>query len=104
MVSVLRGAGYAILEASNGHDALFKTRAIKHIDLLVTDVIMPQMGGKDLALRLSDRYGALKVLYISGYTENAIVNNGVLYDDLAFLQKPFSPEDLLRRVREIIDT
>lgn len=104
IVSLLRGAGYTVLEASNGRDALLKTEAIKHIDLLVTDVIMPQMGGKDLALRLSDRCGALKVLYISGYTENAIVNNGVLYDDLAFLQKPFSPEDLLRRVREIIDT
>ncbi len=103
MVSVLRGAGYTVLEASNGHDALLKTEAIGHIDLLVTDVVMPQMGGKDLALRLSDRYGALKILYISGYTENAIVNKGILYDGLIFMQKPFRPEELLRRVREIMD-
>ncbi len=100
---VLLMHGYRVLDAENGEDAL---RVCKEhdgqIDLMITDVVMPKMGGKKLAERLQPLYPHMKVIYMSGYTDNAIVEHGVLAPGLNFLQKPFSPEGLARKVREVL--
>lgn len=103
-VRLLRNAGYAVVEASNGVDALIKCRACDgRLSLVVTDVVMPQMGGRELASKLAETWPEIRVLYVSGYTENAIVHHGVLDSGLVFLQKPYKREDLLSRVRQLLD-
>jgi PAS domain S-box-containing protein len=102
---VLERNGYAVLEAPNGRTAL--DLAVKHrgpIHLLVTDVIMPEMSGRQLAERLKEPRPELKVLFVSGYTDDAIIRHGILEPGIAFLQKPFSPESLARKVRELLDS
>lgn len=101
---ILKGHGYHILEAANGHEAI--AIAAKHegpIDLLLTDVIMPGMNGREVATRLLETRRLLRVLFMSGYTDDAIVHQGVLDESANFLQKPFSPDGLARRVREVLD-
>jgi two-component system, cell cycle sensor histidine kinase and response regulator CckA len=71
--------------------------------LLVTDVVMPGMNGRALAERVTSLIPAMRVLFVSGYTENVIVHHGVLKDDLEFLAKPYSVDQLARRVREVLD-
>jgi two-component system, cell cycle sensor histidine kinase and response regulator CckA len=96
--------GYRVIEAQEGVEAL-KVSA-KHrggIDLLVTDVVMPQMGGRELAELIRVCRPEIKVLFTSGYTDDAIVRHGVLQADMAFLQKPFSPQRLSSKVREVLD-
>ena len=102
---LLQRYGYTITQASNGDEALetIAKSGQGEIDLLITDVIMPGMGGKDLSEKLHDKYPELKVLYISGYTDNSIVHNGVLEERVAFLQKPFSVQNLTQKVREVLD-
>jgi PAS domain S-box-containing protein len=101
----LRGCGYQVLEAGNGADAIdLVLNLVGRLDLLVTDVVMPGMSGRALAERLSERAVETKVLYLSGYTDEAIHRHGVLEAGVAFLQKPFRLADLARRVREILDT
>ncbi len=100
----LEGAGYLVLEARHGAEALaVSDRHPGPIHLLVTDVVMPRMSGRVLAGQLRLRRPETKVLYMSGYTDNAIVHQGVLDEGTAFLPKPFSPDGLLRKVREVLD-
>jgi PAS domain S-box-containing protein len=101
---VLRANGYTVLEASTGEDAQRACLEFKGvIALLVTDVVMPGMNGPALAARLHPTRPLMKVLYISGYTENALDVQGELGPVTGFLQKPFAPSVLLQRVRELLD-
>jgi signal transduction histidine kinase/CheY-like chemotaxis protein len=102
--TVLKQRGYKVLEAENGEDALSVSEAHDGpIALMITDVVMPKMSGKETVERLQPLYPQMKVIYMSGYTDNAIVHHGVLAPGLNFLEKPFSPEDLARKVREVLD-
>jgi PAS domain S-box-containing protein len=102
---VLQKYGYRVLEAENGEDALKVSKAYEgSIDLMITDVVMPRMGGKETAERLQPLYPHMKVLYMSGHTDDAMVHHGVLTGELNFLQKPFSLKGLTRKVRKILDT
>ncbi|MHB1012918.1 MAG: ATP-binding protein [Desulfobacteria bacterium] len=101
---VLSGNGYRVLLAGEGSEALRVSGEHEGpIDLLITDVVMPGMGGREVASRLKTTRPGLRVLFISGYTENAISHHGVLDAGLAFLQKPFMSDALLRKVREVLD-
>jgi response regulator RpfG family c-di-GMP phosphodiesterase len=102
---ILRGQGYQVLEASNGNEALYvaQEQPEEIIHLLLTDVIMPHLGGKELAERLKNLRPNIKVLFTSGYTDHAISQYGLLNPNIAFLEKPFSPSGLVRKVREVLD-
>ncbi len=101
---ILRRQGYVVLEASNGDDALKICAAHKgKIDLLVTDVMMPRMSGRELADRLTQLRPELRVLYVSGYTDDAMLSSGSFPTGTAFLQKPFTLGSLLGKVREVLD-
>jgi len=104
-MGVLQAQGYTMLSAANGQDGLRVAREHKGapISLVVTDVIMPLMGGKVMAEWLKTTYPELKILFTSGYTDDAIVEHGVLEPGVAFLPKPYSPAILARRVREMLD-
>jgi CheY-like chemotaxis protein len=96
--------GYAVLGAEHPDEALLTN--VRHdgpIDLLITDVVMPGMGGKELAAWITKERPNTRVLYISGYTDDAIVRHGMLQPDTAFLQKPFTPSALARKVRQVLD-
>jgi two-component system cell cycle sensor histidine kinase/response regulator CckA len=105
--NVLETQGYEVLTASNGQDGLRVAREHKGnpLRLVITDVIMPQMGGKVMAEWLKSSYPDLKILFTSGYTDDAIAHHGVLDLDLdvAFLPKPYTPSTLTRKVREMLD-
>ena len=102
---ILAGCGYTVLEAGSGLEAMKISR--KHhapIHLLLTDVVMPEMSGPKLAESLTACRPEMRVLYMSGHTENAIVHHGVLDPGIAFIQKPFRRDNLLRQVRQVLDS
>ncbi len=104
MRRVLDEQGYTVLEAANGAEAL--KVAARHpgpIDLLVTDVIMPELGGAELTQRLKRTHPETRVLYVSGYADDALGQHGVLAEGASFLAKPFTSESLVRKVREVLD-
>jgi PAS domain S-box-containing protein len=103
---LLRAKGYAVIEANNGQEALrvASEQPDKRIALLLTDVIMPEMGGRDLAERFHAVRPDTKVLFCSGYTHEAIDRNGELEPGVAFLQKPFTPLALASKIREVLET
>ena len=101
---ILEPQGYSILEAENGIEALRVSEEHgDQIHLMIADVIMPKMGGGELAERLRPLRPDMKVIYMSGYTNNAIVHHGILSPEMEFLQKPISSEALKRKVREVLD-
>jgi two-component system, cell cycle sensor histidine kinase and response regulator CckA len=101
---VLDNEGYRLLEAANGVAALSICAQYEEpIHLLLTDVVMPEMSGRELANRLAAVRSELKVLYMSGYTDDVIVHHGVLDEGTEFIQKPFTPDVLARKIREVLD-
>lgn len=101
---ILEQAGYKVIEAAQGEKAVqLFSEAAREIDLLLTDVVMPGISGKDVANRVTRLRPDLKVLFMSGYTDEAIVHHGVLDSDVQFIQKPFSPASLAKKVREVLD-
>jgi len=102
---VLEKYGYTVLEATNGEEALAVVdRHAGPLDLLLSDVVMPRMGGPELAEALVERRPNVKVLYMSGYTEHPMVRRGVVESGVAFLQKPFTPTVLVSRIREVLES
>jgi CheY-like chemotaxis protein len=100
---VLQNQGYRVLASPNGQEALSLVEQVEgKIDLVLTDVVMPDMGGLELAVRLQGRWPGLKVLYMSGYAEGDKLRPGIDYER-PFLQKPFSAESLTLKVREVLD-
>ncbi|HQU14080.1 MAG TPA: response regulator, partial [Thermodesulfobacteriota bacterium] len=101
---ILSGNGYKVLEAGNGREALLLSEAHRgEIHLLLTDVAMPKMSGRELTERIRLQRPDLRILYMSGYTDDVILRQGVIEDGIPFLQKPFTPEALARKVREVLD-
>jgi two-component system, cell cycle sensor histidine kinase and response regulator CckA len=101
----LEACGYTVLDAADGPSAIeLSARHAGAIAVLVTDVVMPGMSGRELAERLAPTRPAMKVLYTSGYTDDAMVRQGVLTAGVAFLQKPFVPDSLARKVRDVLDS
>jgi two-component system cell cycle sensor histidine kinase/response regulator CckA len=103
--TLLRRLGYTVSATADGLEALNLKHqpGAGHMDLLFTDVVLPHMGGKELADRVQSLYPRTKILFTSAYTENAIVHQGVLNKGVAILQKPFTPGELARKVRDILD-
>jgi CheY-like chemotaxis protein len=98
----LTSAGYRVLEASGG-DAGLAVLQQQRVDLLVTDVVMPGLSGREVAERASHEWPGLKVLFVSGYTDDAVVRHGVLREQVAFLSKPFGANELVKKVRQVLD-
>jgi CheY-like chemotaxis protein len=102
-VQVLEDAGYRVVEAASGEDAVAITGSLDaQVDLLLTDVVMTGINGRVLAERLRALYPGLRILYMSGYTDDIVVRTGVTTEGAAFLAKPFTPETLLDRVRTML--
>ncbi|HTS16309.1 MAG TPA: CHASE4 domain-containing protein [Verrucomicrobiae bacterium] len=102
---ILRELGYHVIEASNGEEGIrvAEQNAGAKIDLLFTDIVMPQMDGKQLADWFGTTRPETKVLFTSGYTADAMIRRGIYEDQISFVEKPFTPEILARRVREVLD-
>jgi two-component system cell cycle sensor histidine kinase/response regulator CckA len=102
--NILRRNGYDVLEAHDAADAIrLSEQHDKPIHLLLSDVVMPQMSGPELAKRLTLTRPAMRVLCMSGYTDDSIVRHGVLAAEFAYLQKPITPDTLGRKVRDVLD-
>lgn len=103
VLAILRHLGYRVIEAAGPGEALLACeRHEGTIDLLLSDVVMPQMSGADLAKRLCPGRPTMKVLFMSGYTDEAVLRHGILEAGLSFLQKPVTPDALGRKLRELL--
>jgi len=101
---ILEKQGYDIIEARNGEEAIEICKEIKKpVHLVLTDVVMPEMGGRELIERIKEVCKDFKVLYMSGYTDDVILRHGILEEGIAFIQKPFTLESLARKVREVLN-
>lgn len=101
---ILKEQGYRVITAKDGKSALLKVVSGITFDMLLTDVVMPDMNGKELFTRISTRIPLVKVLYMSGYTDDIIVHHGVLEKGIQFIQKPFSSLEILQKVRTVLDS
>lgn len=100
---ILQESGYQVLEAKHGQEALLVAgQHLGPIHLMLSDVVMPQMSGRELAARLSPIRRDMRVLYMSGYTDDAIVHHGVLDEGMAFIEKPFTPNALAHKLRQVL--
>ena len=102
-VMILRERGYQVMESNNAFEALELIRKSSPFDLVLTDVIMPQMSGKDLYDQIKSQLPHTRVLLMSGYTDDALAHHGVLDEELSFLEKPFSPSQLANKIRDVLD-
>jgi two-component system cell cycle sensor histidine kinase/response regulator CckA len=101
---ILEACGYEVFEASNGAEAYDRfENECTEIDLLITDVVMPGMGGRELSEKVISRCPTIKVLFTSGYTDDAIIRHGIVDQEKNFLQKPFTFDALARKVRAVLD-
>lgn len=101
---ILEACGYEVFEAANGAEAFTKFKAdLPPVDLLITDIVMPEMGGRELSEKVLLHRPATKVLFTSGYTDDAIVRHGIIDEGKNFLQKPFTFDGLARKVRSVLD-
>ena len=102
---ILTQQGYTVLQAISGENAMAViAAAARPVHLLLTDVVMPDMNGKELYSTLSQTYPSLKVLYMSGYTDDIISHHGVIDDDVKFINKPFSIDSIANKVEEVLDS
>jgi CheY-like chemotaxis protein len=103
-IRALTRLGYSVIEAENGEQALLKLESGDgRVDLLITDVVMPTMGGRQLVERLRSKGLRMRVLYMSGYAPSAITHQGLVDTGTPTLQKPFTPNVLARKVRQVLD-
>ena len=103
-IAILEEAGYKVISAADGDEGLRLCQQFEgRIDLMITDVVMPRMSGRELAEYLKVLRPETEVLYMSGYTDDAIVRHGILEDDMPFIQKPFLPDALALKVRELLE-
>ena len=101
--TILKQSGYTVMTAQNGTEALLVLKSHHgSVDMMLTDVIMPDMNGKELFTRASKEYPGLKILYMSGYTDDVITQHGVLEEGTAFIQKPFTVQVLIAKIREVL--
>jgi len=102
--SVLKGYGYKVFKAASGEEAVSICNSLPNkIDLMLSDVVMPKMNGQQLSEYLKPRRPDMKVLFMSGYTDETILRYGVMQSTTAYLQKPFTPEGLGRKIREVLE-
>ncbi|MGZ2429935.1 CheY-like chemotaxis protein [Rhizobium redzepovicii] len=99
----LHELGYTVLQAASGMEALLLLEENREVDLILTDIVMPQMSGRQLADIVQEKWPAIRILYTTGYTRNAIVHNGVLDHGVSLLAKPFSLEQLAHKIRELLN-
>jgi CheY-like chemotaxis protein len=104
MARTLRDCGYTVLEAANGKEALEVIDAEQgRLRLVIADLVMPEMGGREMSLRVAERWPEIPVLFTSGYTGLDVVHRGLLEEGKEFVQKPLAPEELARKVRQLLD-
>jgi two-component system, cell cycle sensor histidine kinase and response regulator CckA len=100
----LRRHGYMVLEARHGIEALTVVQAyVGRLHLVLTDVIMPQLSGREVAEAIADIDPSIKILYMSGYTDDAVLRHGIVSDAVNFIHKPYTADALLQTVRQVLD-